>query len=65
MIKKIIYILVLYFCYIKFNKIDVSKIKKIIGFQINGVGNGHITQAITIYNILIKYFEIPVVVILV
>ena len=26
-------------------------------------GNGHITQAITIYNILIKYFEIPVVVI--
>lgn len=64
MIKKIIFILVLYFGYIKFNKIDVSKIKKkIIGFQINGVGNGHITQAITIYNILIKYFEIPVVII--
>ena len=64
MIKKIIFTLVLYFCFIKFNKIDISKIKKkIIGFQINGVGNGHITQAITVYNILIKYFEIPIVVI--
>ena len=54
MIKKIIFILVLYLYYLKLNKIDISKIKKkIIGFQINGVGFGHITQAITVYNILV------------
>ena len=24
--------------------------KKVLGFQINGIGNGHITQANTLYN---------------
>ena len=37
--------------------------KKIIGFQVNGVGNGHIRQAKTVYDILIKSYEIPVVLI--
>ena len=37
--------------------------KKIIGFQICGIGNGHINQAITVYNLLNKIYEIPVVII--
>lgn len=35
--------------------------KKTIGFQINGIGNGHLTQAKTLYDILINHYEIPVV----
>ena len=35
--------------------------RKIIGFQINGIGNGHITQAKTLYDILIRHYDIPVV----
>ena len=27
---------------------------KVLGFQICGIGNGHLTQALTVYNILIK-----------
>lgn len=37
--------------------------KYIIGFQVNGVGNGHLTQAKTIYAVLIKKYEIPVIII--
>lgn len=35
--------------------------KKVIGFQICGIGNGHLTQAKTMYDILVKHYEIPVV----
>ena len=34
---------------------------KVIGFQINGIGNGHLTQAKTLYDILIHHYEIPIV----
>jgi len=37
--------------------------KYILGFQINGIGNGHLTQAKTIYDVLIKKYKIPVVII--
>ena len=37
--------------------------KQILGFQINGIGNGHLTQAETVYDILIKKYTIPVVII--
>ena len=35
--------------------------KKVFGFQINGIGNGHLTQAKTVYDILIEHYAIPVV----
>lgn len=37
--------------------------KKILGFQVMGIGNGHISQAKTVYNILIKNYEVPIVII--
>ncbi len=37
--------------------------KDILGFQINGIGNGHITAANVVYDVLIKYYEIPVIII--
>ena len=37
--------------------------KYICGFQVNGIGNGHLTQAKTIYTILIKKYKIPIVII--
>ena len=37
--------------------------KKILGFQICGIGRGHLTQAQTVYNVLIKKYNIPVVII--
>lgn len=36
---------------------------KVIGFQVCGIGNGHITQSKVVYNILIKKFRIPLVII--
>ena len=36
---------------------------KILGFQVCGTGNGHLTQAKTVYDILIKYYHIPVVIV--
>lgn len=36
---------------------------KRLGLIVNGIGNGHITQAITVYNILKKKYTIPIVVI--
>ena len=36
---------------------------KVIGFQVCGVGNGHITQSKVVYNILIKKYKIPLVII--
>ena len=36
---------------------------KTIGLVVNGVGNGHITQAKTVYDILLKKYKIPIVVI--
>lgn len=40
-----------------------KKNKKIISFQICGIGNGHLTQAKTVYDTLINYAKIPVVLI--
>ena len=37
--------------------------KNIIGFQICGIGNGHLTQAKVVYDIMIKRYDIPIVVI--
>lgn len=34
---------------------------KKIGMMVNGIGNGHITQAVTVYNILKKKYNIPIV----
>jgi hypothetical protein len=36
---------------------------KIIGLQINGFGNGHLTQGKVIYDVLIKHYDIPIVVV--
>ena len=36
---------------------------QILGFQINGIGNGHLTQALTVYKVLVKKYKIPVVII--
>lgn len=36
---------------------------KKLGLIVNGIGNGHITQAITVYKILKKKYQIPIVVI--
>lgn len=36
---------------------------QILGFQINGIGNGHLTQALTVYKVLIKKYKIPIVII--
>ena len=57
--------LIVLFIYLKSKNYHITKErnKKILGFQINGIGNGHITQAKTIYDILVKHYEIPVVVI--
>ena len=44
-----------------FQKI-LKEVKKLL-VQINGVGNGHIKQAKTVYDILIKKYEIPIVII--
>ena len=41
----------------------ITKKNKIIGFQILGIGNGHLTQSIEIYKVLVKYYKIPVVLI--
>ena len=37
--------------------------KDILGFQICGIGMGHLTQAKNVYDILIKKYEIPVIII--
>jgi len=36
---------------------------QILGFQINGIGNGHLTQSKTVYDVLIKKYKIPIVII--
>lgn len=40
----------------------MSNKKYILGFQINGIGNGHLTQAKTVYDVIIKKYQIPVVI---
>ena len=45
-----------------FRKRSINK-SKVLGFQICGIGNGHLTQALTVYNILIKRYRIPIVII--
>jgi hypothetical protein len=65
----IILIIIIIVCFFKKNKIKESfsnkniDNEKILGFQICGVGNGHITQSQVIYKILIKNFKIPIVII--
>nr|QFG74620.1 MAG: hypothetical protein [Megaviridae environmental sample] len=53
--------LILYYKY-SIENYDTSS-NKILGFQICGIGNGHLTQAEIIYNVLIKNYKIPVVII--
>ena len=36
---------------------------KVIGFQVNGIGNGHLTQAKCVYDVLVDHFDIPIVVV--
>ena len=31
---------------------------QILGFQINGIGNGHLTQSKTVYDVLIKKYKL-------
>lgn len=57
----IFFLLVIHIIY-NFIKRTLSK-PQILGFQINGIGNGHLTQAETIYKILIKNYKIPIVII--
>ena len=44
------------------NKRSLSQ-SQILGFQVNGIGNGHLTQAETVYKVLIKNYKIPIVII--
>ena len=37
--------------------------KKVIGFQVCGIGNGHLTQSQTVYNILITKYDITLVIV--
>ena len=37
--------------------------RQVVGFQVNGIGNGHLTQAKVVYGVLIERYEIPVVLI--
>ena len=58
---------ILFFLYFIYKRKLLSKLphlkKQILGFQINGIGNGHLTQAQTVYDVLIKKYKIPVVII--
>lgn len=72
MIKKIylfIFLIILYLIYLYrikefFRYFYTRRIKKkIIGFQVCGIGNGHLSQAKVIYDIMIKKYHIPVVII--
>lgn len=50
----------------KFKNVTTTKknnYTKVIGFQVCGIGNGHITQSKVVYNILIKKYRIPIVII--
>lgn len=67
-LKKILFLilvlLVIYYISLgnNFNKRSLSQ-SQILGFQINGIGNGHMTQAQTVYNILIEKYKIPIIII--
>lgn len=61
---KVYFFIILFFIYKKtlLRRLPYLK-KQILGFQINGIGIGHLTQAQTVYDILIKKYKIPLVII--
>ena len=63
-ILSILYLIYIYRIKEFFRYFYTRRIKeKILGFQICGIGNGHLSQSKVIYDIVIKKYKIPIVII--